>query len=122
LDPLFAIWYAEAIREFGWLGGNPRALGPGAFAHSWDWPKHRVADVKQEADANDTRLKNGSLSLPTLYSECGVDAEDEIVKMAAFYAVEVATMRTILLVTHFPAAAGILQPQKPQPVGDPNGT
>jgi len=83
LDPLFDVWFEAAVVYYGWLGGNPDAIGPAARAHLWDWPKHRVADVDTEASANDRQLKNGSKSLTGIYSEAGQDYEDEIEKQAA---------------------------------------
>lgn len=104
LDKLFPIWFDEAVRVFGWLGGDPAALSPQASAGGWDWPKHHVADIKAEAAANDTRLKNGSVSLSRLYSEAGEDFEDEVLVMAADYGVSVDEMRQILLRQNFPMA------------------
>lgn len=82
LDPLFDVWFDLAVVHFGWLGGNPSGISRAARSHLWDWPKHRVADVKQEADANDTQLKNASKSLAALYTEAGQDYEDEVAKQA----------------------------------------
>lgn len=78
LDPLFELWFRDAVIEFGWLGGNPDALSRGASNHAWDWPKHQVADLGAEASANDTKLKNGEKSLTRIYAENGEDLEDEI--------------------------------------------
>ena len=96
LTPLFLIWFEEAVRVFGWLGGNPAALGPAAVAHSWDWPKHFAADIKSEATANEIKLKTGQTTLSRLYSEAGIDFEDVIILMARDYGVEVDEMRKIL--------------------------
>lgn len=97
LDPLFDLWIRDAIVEFGWLGGDPDALSPAAFAHSWDWPKHQVADLGAEASANDTKLKHGELSLTRLYAQNGEDFEDEVAVMASDYGVSVEEMKQILL-------------------------
>ena len=120
LDPLLDVWFDEAIRAFGWLGGNPAAVGPAARAHSWAWPKHRVADVEAEANSNDKRLRNGSLSLSTLYADNGEDFEDEIQKMAVDFGVTPEEMRRVLLATMFPAAANFLNQKQTQQSGDPN--
>lgn len=85
LDPLFELWFIEAVMVFGWLGGNPAALSPAAIAHSWDWPKHQVADIQAESSANDINLKNGSLSLTKLYAKNGEDFDDELPVMANDY-------------------------------------
>ncbi len=85
LDRLFPLWFNEAVRAFSWLGGNPDALSPYASLHSWDWPKHQVADIQAEAAANDKNLRNGSLSLTRLYAENGEDFEDELPVIANDY-------------------------------------
>lgn len=113
LDRLFDVWFEEAVRAYGWLGGNPAAISPAASAHLWDWPKHRVADVESEANANDKRLKHGGLSLSQLYSEQGEDFEDELAKMAADYGKTVDEMREVLLKTMFPSAGQAEQSQQP---------
>ena len=83
LEPLFAQWFDYAVVAFGWLGGNPDVLGPGARSHVWDWPKHTIADEKSEAAAKDTKLKNGSMSLFDVCNEQGQDYEDKTVRDAA---------------------------------------
>lgn len=102
LDPLFDVWYSEAILVYNWFRGRPDEVGPEARAHSWDWPKHRVVDVEADANANNTRLRNGSLSLSTFYAESGVDFTDELVKMASDYGVSPDEMRGILRRNLFP--------------------
>lgn len=97
LDPLFNVWFDLAILRFGWLGGNPEAIGPGARIHLWDWPKHRVADVEAEANANATKLQSGQVFPHQLFTDAGLDAEDELEKAATFYGVDIAEMRKRLL-------------------------
>lgn len=95
LDPLFALYWEEAVLVNEWyLLGADENNPP---SHDWDWPKHPVADVTSEASAADTRIKNGSLSLSSHYSEQGLDFEEEIVRMASDYGVTVSRMREILL-------------------------
>ena len=96
IDPIFDAWWDEAVSVFGWLGGRPEAIGPYAKLHSWDWPKHPVADIGAEAEAHDKRLRTGSLSLRQLYSDNGEDFEDELIVLAQDYGVEPDEMRTIL--------------------------
>jgi capsid protein len=83
LDPLFSVWFDLAIERFGWLGGNADAVGPGARVHTWDWPKHRVADVEAEANANRTKLESGQIFIHRLTSDAGMDFEDECEAAAA---------------------------------------
>lgn len=100
LDSLFELWFEEASAYYGWTTG-PNTVPP----HEWDWPKHPVADVKSEAQANDTKLRHGGISLSKLYADAGMDFNDEVVKMAADYGVTVDEMRAILRQQIFNAGA-----------------
>lgn len=119
LDKVFSLWFDMAIATFGWLGGLPDAVSPLAKLHLWDWPKHKVADVGTEADANETKLQSGQIGLHRLYSECGLDLEDEIPAMAQSFGVSDAEIRKRLLDICLPAAqqpaATQQQPGTPQP-------
>lgn len=97
LDPLFDFWFNLAISRFGWLGGNPEAVSAGARVHLWDWPKHRVADVEAEANALQTRLKSGQTFHHTIFTDAGLDFEDELEKAATAYGVELDELRKRLL-------------------------
>jgi capsid protein len=103
LDPLFGLWFRLAVFTFGWLGGNPDALGPQASAHAWDWPRHAKADIVAEAQAADTRLKNGSLSLTRHYSEMGEDFEDEIATFVTESGMDETAVREALWLARFNA-------------------
>jgi capsid protein len=102
LDRLFDVWFDQAVVRFGWLGGNPDIVGPGARVHLWDWPKHRVADVESEANANKTRLQSGQTFLHNLASDAGIDFEDELEKAAESYGVTVEELRSRILDTLYP--------------------
>lgn len=127
LNVVFDVWFDSAVRTYGWLGGNPEAIGPAARAHLWDWPKHRVIDESTEADSRDKRLKNGSVGLHEIYSDDGRDYEDEIVKQAASNGITPEQQRQINLLLNVPQASlpfiaqvlGIQLPQ-PKPTGAPN--
>lgn len=97
LDPLFDAWLPEAAAAFGWFGGNPRAITDNGLSHAWDWPKHQVADLKSEASSNETKLKSGQIGLHKLYSDGGLDLEDEIPAMAQTFGVEEKEIRSRLL-------------------------
>tara|TARA_R110000868_G_scaffold42334_1_gene143447 strand:+ start:301 stop:1989 length:1689 start_codon:yes stop_codon:yes gene_type:complete len=105
LNKLFARWFESAVFTYGWLGGDPSAIGniESAMAHSWDWPKHPVADLQAEASSNQTRLSSGALTLTKLYANDGEDFEDELVVMASNYGIEVPEMRKVLLQAVFNA-------------------
>jgi capsid protein len=97
LDKLFDQWFTIAILRYGWLGGNPDAVGPSARMHLWDWPKHRVADVEAEANANATKLKSGQAFLHSLFSDAGLDFADELAQAATGYGIPVEELRKRLL-------------------------
>jgi capsid protein len=97
LTPLFNAWFDLAVARFGWLGGDPDAIGPVARLHLWDWPKHRVADVEAEANANQTCLQSGQKFLHTIFTDAGMDFEDELDKAAKSFGIPVDEMRTRLL-------------------------
>lgn len=73
LDPLFAAWFRE------WTILTGEVFTPN---HQWDWPLHPVIDAAAEANATDTRLKNGTLQLRQVYSDQGQDLEDQLSIMA----------------------------------------
>lgn len=103
LDKLFGLWFVDAVKVFGWLGGAPENIGAVASLHAWDWPKHRVADVEAEANANQTKLKSGQIGLRRLYSEAGLDLDDEIAEMATTFGVDDQAVRQRLLDVILPA-------------------
>jgi len=87
LNVIFPIWFNLGVVKYGWLGGNPDAIGSGARSHLWDWPKHGVADVEAEANANETKLTSGQMSLPQLMSESGLDFADVVTDWAESFGV-----------------------------------
>jgi len=115
LDKLFDVWLPEAIAVFGWFGGNPNTISASGLTHTWDWPKHQVADIKAEADANKTKIQSGQIGLHRLYSDCGLDLEDEIPAMAQTYGVTEDEIRRRLLGICLPDA------EPPAPAAPPGG-
>lgn len=103
LDPLFDAWFDLAIVTYGWLGGDPSNVNTAARSHLWDWPKHQVADVESEANANRTKLESGQIGLHQLYSDVGFDFDDEVTKMAASFGVPEQDIRMRLLNRILPA-------------------
>lgn len=116
LDKIFRAWLLEAVFVYGWFGGRAAAISEGMLAHTWDWPKHRVADVKTEADANETKLTSGQIGLHRLYTDSGLDLEDEVAAMARSYGVDETEIRKRLLDICLPAAQ---QPAAPQQQPEP---
>lgn len=92
LEPLFDMWFEEASLRFGWVNVPGRMPD-----HAWDWPSHPVADEGAKAESNAKRMQTGQATLSTIYSEDGLDYEDELPKMAQDYGVDEATMRQILM-------------------------
>lgn len=74
LDKLFAAWFFEWT-----ISTNNRGVPP---THQWDWPAHPVIDEVAHANAVDTQVKNGTLSLRQVYSDQGKDLEDELAILA----------------------------------------
>ena len=109
LDVLFARWWEMAVAVYGW-SADP--LDPPD--HLWDWPQHPVADIKNEAQSIDTRLRNGSICPSEVASQSGADFEDRIAIMATDYGVSVEEMRAILLKATF------TQAMQADPVADPD--
>lgn len=112
LDRLFDVWFDFAVTKFGWLGGNPEAIGAGARVHSWDWPKHRVADVESEANANRTKLESGQTFPHLVFVEAGLDFDDEVQKAAVSFGVTEEEVRKRLF--------DVLLPEAQQPSAPPS--
>ena len=96
LDPLFEVWFAEAVLRFGW--GVPADPPPN---HGWDWPEKPVIDEKKHADANKIDLSTGLASLRRLYAKKGLDFEEELPDMAEDYGITADEMRAALFKAHF---------------------
>lgn len=113
IDPLFDVWFALAVEKNGWLGGDSSRISEEQTEHLWDWPKHRVADVEAEANSNQTRLKSGQVTLHRLYSDAGLDLQDEIEKSAESFGVSPDEMRRRILNVILP------EPTKPAAQSSP---
>lgn len=116
LDKIFSQFWSEATIVYGWRDRGADPDRPPL--HGWDWPKHPVADLKSEAAASDTNLKNGSLSLSRHYSERGLDFEDELQAMARDYGLSVDEMRARLLDVNLPAKSVPVPAGVPAPSDD----
>lgn len=119
LNKTFKAWFDLAVLRFGWLGGNPESIGPGARLHLWDWPKHKVADVEAEANANQTKLKSGQTFPHTLFSDAGLDFEDELDKAAKSFGISVDELRKRLLDVVLPEPNIGGAPGQSKPAADP---
>jgi capsid protein len=117
LERVFPIWFDIAVAQFGWLGGNPDAVSFAAREHIWDWPKHRVADVESEANANETKLTSGQMFLSKLYTESGMDLADEITAAATAFGVGEDEIKRRLLDITLPVQQQGGQPAAPAAPG-----
>ena len=113
LNKLFPLWFDRAIITYGWLGGDPTAVGAGARAHLWDWPKHRVADVEAEARANDIQLRSAQKFPHQVFTESGSDIEDELAKASITFGQPVETIRQRMFDNLYPPA-----PPKEKPLAN----
>lgn len=91
LDPLFELWFAEAVLAYGW--DVPKEPAP---AHDWDWPAKPDIDPVKTAQARKLMLGFGGLSLRRLYAEESLDFEDELPAMAEDFGVSEDEMRALL--------------------------
>ncbi len=114
LDRVFSVWFDFAVTKFGWLGGNPDAISEAARVHSWDWPKHRIADVESEANANLTKLESGQTFPHLVFAEAGLDFDDEVAKAATSFGVTEQEYRKRLFDVLLPEA---LKPAAPPHAG-----
>ena len=108
LDPLFEVWFAEAVLRFGW--GVPADPPPN---HSWDWPEKPVIDEVKHANANKINLSTGVAVLRRVFAQGGLDYEDELPRMAEDYGVTPDEMRAALFEAHFGTSAP--KPAPPAP-------
>lgn len=122
LDPLFREWFEMAVTVYGWVGGNAGVLNDAAMNHTWDWPKHQVADIVSEETAADKRLKNGKSCLAAELTANGQDPEDQLAKQAESNGLDIETQRHMNYLANLPqhmvqyaaAAIGIETPQQEQ--------
>ncbi len=112
LDPLFEVWFAEAVLRFGW--GVPADPPPN---HGWDWPEKPVIDEVKHANANKTNLSTGVGVLRRIYAGAGLDFEEELPHMAEDYGVTPDEMRAALFKVHF--SGGASAPVEPSPTPPP---
>lgn len=120
LDPLFDVWWTEAVLANGWdvtYSADPYEAGD----HSWDWPKHAVENEEARAAARDKNLRNGSLSPEEAAIEDGVDFDEHVNSLARSYGKTPDEIRELMMQNNmylaFQAQAG-LQGQKPSEQSD----
>jgi capsid protein len=91
LDPLFEIWFSEAVKRYGWT--VPESPAP---AHSWAWPPRPQIDDQKTASARQTNLGTGVAALSDLCNEDGIDYEDHVQTLANDYGVTIEEIKKAL--------------------------
>jgi capsid protein len=129
LDPLFELWFEEAVLEYRGVPGWAISADVGSD-HGWDWPARPQIDEQKTASARETNLGTGVASLRRIYAEDGYDFEDELPAMAEDYGKTPEEMREALFQKHFAAKAPESKPtpedtddgeDKPPPRNNGNG-
>lgn len=110
LDRLLMAFLEEAILIEGLI---PDGLPP---FEEWDWEWHwdamSVGDALKEEQAIDTRLRNGTSSIPHELNEQGYDWESVIESQAEFFEVDPKEMKDIILKSLY--SSGIPAPVDPE--------
>jgi capsid protein len=79
LDRCLHAWLQEAVLVEGFLPQALRSVGAvEALDHEWHWDGRDHVDPQKEANAADTRLKNGTTTLALEYARQGLDYEKHI--------------------------------------------
>jgi lambda family phage portal protein len=100
LDRVFAQWFREAVVIYGWaVDGRPSPK------HGWAWPGMPQIDNQKTANARKIALSCGATSLGRIYSEDGLDFDDELPAMAEQYGVSVSQLKSKLFDAVFAAAS-----------------
>ncbi|HSW46010.1 MAG TPA: phage portal protein [Phycisphaerae bacterium] len=122
LDPLFEVWFAEAVLEYGWTdtGVTP--------AHSWAWPPRPQIDDQKTASARQMNLATGVETPSNIANENGYDYEDHVQRLANDYGVSIEEIKRALFQVNILSRPGAsAPPQSPdsdddKPAAKSNGT
>lgn len=106
MEKLFAHWWQRYV-----LVKNLPLKANDPESHVWDWPALPEGDEESVANARDTNLRNGTLSMRRAYADDGLDYDDEVEQMAADYGCTVDEMKALLRQTVF----GSAKAQSPSP-------
>lgn len=112
LEPLFELWWAEALLVYGWVG-DPEAAPP----HEWVWPARPQIDDLKTASARQTNLATGVQSPSDILTEDGRDWEDHVQRLADDYGMSVEDIKRALFQVNVLTRAGAAQ-QAPPDSGD----
>ena len=105
LDPLFEVWFAEAVLRFGWT--VPADPPPN---HAWGWQRKPVIDEAKTATARKTDLSSGVGSLLRIAHEDNLDPEDEWPREAALYGITIEELRAAKFRAAYGGGASVKEP------------
>lgn len=108
LDPLFELWFDEAVKAYGWAVSADTAP-----PHDWGWPAKPKIDEQKTASARATDLASGVATLDDLWIEDGYDPEDQYAKLAAGYGLTVEEVKRRLADKHLGANVKQAAPDEP---------
>lgn len=80
IEPVFNAWLRETLAEMS--GVSPSSIDLSLYPHEWHWDTRGHVDPSKESASQDTDLRNGSLTFPTLYAKQGRDWRTEFFKQA----------------------------------------
>lgn len=75
LDPVFAAWAKEAVMEPDYLPGLPDFE---EWSWTWNWDGFDSIDPVKDAQADDLRLKNGTLTFKEVFAYYGQDDQEQL--------------------------------------------
>ena len=95
LDRILSAWFDEAILLPGLI---PEGLGPFAeLPHRWHWDGRPHVDPQKEANAQKTRLANGTTTFALEYAAQGLDYEDQMQSQADALGMSLDEYRAVLV-------------------------
>lgn len=117
LEKVFALWFEEAVRAYGWsVSDNP------APKHAWDWCGKPQTDPEKTANSRKTRLSCGDIAPSECAAEDGVDFEDRCIALANDYGKTVEEIKEKLFESNFQKSGGAPEPKKKEPDSSDNKT
>lgn len=100
LDRIFAAWLDEALKIENYLN-----VGVISAEHAWFWDGREHVDPAKEANAQETRIGNGTSHRPREYALLGLDCDEQDEIAATSYGITVAEYRKALFVKQIGQAA-----------------
>lgn len=122
LDPLLAAWLSEAALLEGFLPQSLRTTG--AVPHEWHWPGFEHVDPLKEANAQDTRLRNGMTTGALEWARRGYDWREQEQQRASEQKAKLDNLMTVVGLSREEALAVVFpemlaqKSREPVPVDD----